>query len=308
MKIKSIGFSIKNNNTALHIDDIIKHLINKSTHEIKRVDYNRQILLADKQNYYIGLVLTYKNQSKNCLSTIKNGQFNIKVEDILSDDKLVSFNFFCLNKKSLKGLYMYHRGSCSINNLFSSWQSYSSQLIRKKMQEEISLLPKPKDQTKIDSLHKKYEGRLEFSIIIDKAGLSTLLQSFNEIKSASFRFDTVDFKNSDMIGVEQYTRNTEVTFNISDSDRSKVQQIGANIGSLFKNIPGISKGVINAIDYNNNERIIDLMNSPCFFGEYDFDELASFVNGVNNTNYVNNAIIDLIKQEMENGSQSKQFI
>lgn len=307
MKIKSIGFSITNNNSMISSKDLLSHLIKMSTHEIKRIDYNRQILLTEEANYYTGLVLTYKNQTKNCLSTIKDGQFNIKVEDILSDDKLVSFNFFCINKNSLKGLYMYHRGSCSLNSLFSSWQSFSSQLIRKKMLEELKLLPKPRDEAKVKAIHTKYEGRMSFSVLVDKSGLAALLNSFNEIKSASFRFDTVDFRDTDMMGVEQFTRNTEVTFNISDSDKSKVQQIGSSLGNVFKKLPGISKGVIHAIDFQKNERVIDLINSPCFFGEYDFDTLASHVNGLNNANYVSNAIISLIKQEMEHGSQSKEF-
>ena len=203
---------------------------------------------------------------------------------------------------------MYHRGSCSLNNLFSSWQSFSSQLIRKKMTEELKKLPQPRDEIKVKAIQDKYEGRLSFSVIIDKAGLQTLLQSFNEIKSASFRFDSIDFKDSDMIGVEQFTRNTEVTFNISDNDKSKVQQIGDNLGKVFNNIAGISRGVIHAIDHGKNERVIDLINSPCFFGEYDFDTIASNVNGLNNANYVGNAIIGMIKEEMENGSQRKRFV
>lgn len=308
MKIRSIGFSVTNKNTAVPTKDLLDYLILKSTHEIERIDYNRQILLTEENNYYTGLVLTYKNQRKNCLSKIQNGKFTIKVEDILSDDKLVSFNFFCINKKSLKGLYLSYRGSCSINSLFSSWQSYSSQLIKKNMRKELKALPQPKDNVKVNAIHKKYDGGLEFSIIIEKSGLSDLLKSFNEIKSASFRFDSIDFTSTEMIGVEQFTRNTEVTFNISDSDKPKVQQIGASIGQVFKNLPGISKGVVTAVDHNKNERLIDLINSPCFFSEYDFDTIAAEVNGLNNDNYTSNAIIDIIKKEMEHGNQKNEFI
>ena len=308
MKIKSLGFSIKNNNSKVSTSDIINYLIQKSTHEIKKADYDRQILVSDDTNYYSGLVLTHKNQRKNCLSTINNGQFQIKIDDIVGDEKLVSFNFFCISKKSLKGIYMYYRGSCSLNSLFSSWQSYSSQFIRKQMRAELAKLATPKDKKQVDAIHKQYKGRLEFSIIIDKNSLSSLVQSFREIKSASFRFDSVDFNNSDMIGVEQYTRNTEISFNISDSDKTKVQVVGDSIGNLFNNMPGISKGVIRGIDHNKTERFIDLINSPCFFSEYEFDDLASHVNGLNNANYNNNAIIGIIKNEIENGKNKNEFV
>ncbi|QLS63053.1 hypothetical protein [Citrobacter sp. RHBSTW-00881] len=307
MKIKSQGFAIINKNKNIQIADIINYFIQQSTHEIKRADFDRQILLSDDGNYYSGLVLTYKNQTKNCLSTIKNGMFEIKVEDLKGDDKLVNFNFFCINKKSLKGLYLYYRGSCSLNSLFSSWQSYSNFVIRKKIRNEISALGKNPDQTKVDNINKKYEQRLEFKVIIDKSSLVSMLTSFSQIKSATFKFDSVDFTKSEMIGIEQFTRNTEVTFNISDSDKPKVGQIANSINQMVTKIKDISKGVVTVVDHSKNERLIDLINSPCFFSEYDFDTIAQSVNGLKNDNYVNNAIISLIKDEIENGKKKNEF-
>lgn len=276
-------------------------------HEIKRADYDRQILLSEDGDYYSGLVLTYKNQKRNCLSTLNNGQFEIKVEDIQGDNKLVSFNFFCINKTTFKGLYLYYRGSCSLNSLFSSWQTYSNFAIRRKIKNEIISLGKKPDKIKVEHIHEKYKKRLEFKVIIDKSSLISMLSTFNEIKSATFRYDTVDFTESEMIGVEQFTRNTEVTFNISDDNKSKVRQIASSLDQMVNNISGITKGVVSAVDHSKNERMIDLINSPCYFNEYDFDTIAQHVNGLNNNNYVNNAIINMIKDEMTNGRKKHEF-
>lgn len=307
MKIRSQGFAIINQNSNIQLTDIIDYFIKQSTHEFKRADFDRQILLNDDGKYYSGLVLTFKNQKKNCLSTVKDGKFEIKVEDLKGDDKLVNFNFFCINKKTLKGLYLYYRGSCSLNSLFSHWQSYSNFVIRKKIREEISALGKKPDQSKVEAINKKYETRLEFKVIIDKSSLISMLTAFSEIKSAAFRFDSVDFRSSEMIGVEQFTRNTEVTFNISDNDKSKVGQIASSVNQMVNNVKGITKGVVTVVDHQKNERLIDLINSPCFFAEYDFDTLAQHVNGLKNDNYVKNAIISLIKDEMENGNKKNEF-
>ncbi len=307
MKIKSQGFAIVNNNPHLQVTDIINYFISRSTHEIKKTDYDRQILLSEDGNYYSGLVLTFKNQKKNCLSSIKDGKFQIKVEDIKGDDKLVNFNFYCINKTSLKGLYLYYRGSCSLNSLFSSWQSYSNFVFRKTIRAEISALGKKPDQVKVDEIHKKYEPRLDFKIIIDKTNLVAMLNAFKEIKSATFRFDSVDFSDAEMIGVEQHTRNTEVTFNISDNDKTKVAQVADSINGMVTAIKGITKGVVTVADQFKNERLIDLLNSPCYFSEYEFDDLAAHVNGLTNDNYINNAIINIIKDEMENGGKKHEF-
>lgn len=307
MKIKSQGFAIINSNANIKMSDIFDYFIKQSTHEIKRADYDRQILVKDDGKYYSGLVLTYKNQKKNCLSKVKNGQFEIKIEDLKGDNKLVNFNFFCINKKSMKGLYLYYRGSCSLNSLFSSWQSYSNFTIRKKIRLETTALGKKPDEKLIEAIHKKYEQRLEFRVIIDKTNLISMLSAFNEIKSATFRYDSVDFTDSEMIGVEQFTRNTEVTFNISDNNKSRVGQIANSIDQMVKNVSGITKGVVSVVDYNKNERLVDLINSPCFFNEYDFDTIAQHVDGLKNDNYTTNAIISIIKDEIENGSKKNEF-
>lgn len=308
MKIKSQGFSIINKNKHVQTSDIIDFLIKKSGHEIQRTDYNRQILLEEDGNYYTGLVLTFKNQKKNCLSKINKGLFEIKVEELTGDDKLVSFNFFCLNKKSLKGLYLYYRGSCSLNSLFSTWQTYSNQHFRGLIKNDMVSLGKSPSQAKVDAVNEKYKDRLEFKIIVDTAGLMNMIDSFKEIKSAAFRFDSVDFTESEMIGVESFTRNTEVIFNISDNDKTKVQQVASGIQDLYSNIKGITKGVVTAVDYNKNDRLIDLLNSPCFFQEYEFDELAAHVNGVKNDNFSKNPIVVIIKDEIETGAKKNEFV
>jgi hypothetical protein len=64
-----------------------------NTQVVNYSDYSRKILISEEQNYFIGLVLTFKNQRKNCLSRIDNGRFTIKVEDLQGEDKIVNFNF-----------------------------------------------------------------------------------------------------------------------------------------------------------------------------------------------------------------------
>ncbi|CFQ72452.1 hypothetical protein [Yersinia similis] len=148
MQVKSIGFSIENENPHITSEQILNHLISHSDNEIRRLDYVRKILISDDDEFYTGLVLTFKNQKKNCKSTVKNGQFVVKVEDLKGDEKLVNFNFFCLKKETMKGLYLYYHGSCTLNTLFSQLQTNSNEYIRKLESDEIKSLgekPSKKD-------------------------------------------------------------------------------------------------------------------------------------------------------------------
>lgn len=307
MRIKGNGFSISTSNANIDLLEVIRNFMTSNDQIINRADFSRRILINEEEHYFIGLVLTFKNQRKNCLSKIENGRFSIKVEDLQGDDKLVNFNFFCINKQSFKGLYLYYRGSCSLNSLFSKWQSQSNRLIRRKVSNEKKALGKTATQLQKDAIDYKYLQRISYNILVDRNDLVTTLASFRSIKAAGFRFDTIDFNSLELRGVEQFTRNTEVTFNIDEADRTKVRPIADHIGQICRNVQHITKGRIQAIDHDGNERIVDLINSPSYFIEYEFDDMAEHVNGLTDDTFATNPIIGIIKSEMETGAKRHEF-
>ena len=307
MRIKGNGFSISTDNGNINLLDIIRNFMTYNTQVVNYSDYSRKILISEEQNYFIGLVLTFKNQRKNCLSRIDNGRFTIKVEDLQGEDKIVNFNFFCINKTSLKGLYLYYRGSCSLNNLFSKFQSQSNRFIRKTISTEKKALGRNATEDQKEAIDTKYSQRVNFNILVDRADIVDTLSAFSSIKSAGFRFENIDFTSPELRGVEQFTRSTEVTFNIDENDRTRVRPIADHIGQLFRNIQHITKGRFEAIDHAGNERIVDLINSPAYFIEYEFDDMAEHVDGLTDDNFSTNPIVDIIKAEMETGAKHHEF-
>ncbi|KLF85693.1 hypothetical protein YA43_05205 [Enterobacter hormaechei subsp. steigerwaltii] len=307
MRIKGNGFSINTNNPNINLLEVIRNFMTSNTQVVHRTDYSRRVMINEEQEYFTGLVLTFKNQRKNCLSKIENGKFSIKVEDLQGEDKLVNFNFFCINKSSLKGLYLYYRGSCSLNNLFSVFQSQSNRFIRRIISAEKKALGRNAPENQKEAIDTKYSERVDFNILVDRNDIVTMLSAFRSIKCAGFRFDTIDFTSPELRGVEQFTRNTEVTFNIDEEDRTKVRPIADHINQLVRNIQHITKGRIEAIDHAGNERIVDLINSPSYFIEYEFDDMAEHVNGLTDDNFASNPIIGIIKSEMENGAKHHEF-
>ncbi len=309
MQVKSLGFSITNENEHINSADVMNAFIEASSREYVRVDYTRRILMSDMNDYYYGLVVTFKNQKKNCRSQFIDGKFRIKVEDLQGDEKLANFNLFVLNKDNLRGLYMSHHGSCSINTLFSHLQTISNEFIRKQNANEIAGLGDKPKQKEITAVNKKYKKRFSFSIMTTKEDIKTILGQFREIKKTSFKFDYIDFKGGPMTALEPFANSTTIDMSVNPEDKTKVQALSETLDKIYHAMQGgISKARVTAVDHAGLEKIIDFMDCPTFFESYDFDEIAEKINGLTNDNYTSNPVFDIIKNEILNGTNKNAFV
>lgn len=307
MNVKSIGFSIKNPNKNVLTKDVIDRFISLSDSQISRTDYDRKIMLIEEEDFYSGLVLTFKNQKKNCKSKMSNGKFEVKVEDLQGDEKLVHFNFFCLRKDTLKGLYLYYHGSCSLNSLFNHLESTSNEYIRGLIKQETKALGAKPDPKLVAQINKKFEDRFEYEVIVDDQNLEVMLASFKEIKSATFKFSSIGFEKNEMLAVEQFAKNTDITFNITAEDKTKTSPIARSVTKAIKSVGGLLKGKVVAKDHYDHERIINFFNCPTYFTEFDFDIMAEKVDGLTNDNYHKNQIVAIIKDEILTGKNKDEF-
>lgn len=309
MQVKSLGFSITNENENINTIDVMNEFIKASSRQYDRADYTRRILMSDVNDFYYGLVVTFKNQKKNCKSQFIDGKFQLKVEDLQGDEKLATFNLFLLNKTNLRGLYMSHHGSCSLNTLFSHLQSVSNEFIRKQNAADIVKLGDKPKQKEVTAVNKKYKKRFSFSIMTTKEDIKTTLGQFREIKKASFKFDYIDFKGGPMTPLEAFANSTTIDMCINPDDKYKIGALSQTMSDAFNAMKGgISKARVTAIDHSGIEKIIDFMDCPAFFESYDFDVIAEKVNGLTNDNYTSNPVFDIIKDEILNGANKNAFV
>lgn len=309
MQVKSLGFSITNENENINTIDVMNAFINASTRQYNRADYARRMLISEVDDFYYGLVVTFKNQKKNCMSKFIDGKFQLKVEDLQGDEKLTTFNLFLLKKDNLRGLYMYHHGSCSLNALFGHLQTVSNEFIRSQNAADIEKLGDKPKQKEVTEINKKYKKRFSFSIMTSKEDIQAILGQFKEIKKASFKFDYIDFKGGPMTPLEAFANSTTIDMSIDPNDKNKVAQISQTMSDTFNAMrAGISKARVTAVDHGGIEKIIDFMDCPAFFESYDFDVIAEKVNGLTNDNYTFNPVFDIIKEEILNGINKNAFV
>lgn len=309
MQVKSLGFSITNENENINTIDVMNAFIKASSRKQDRADYTRRMLITEVNNFYYGLVVTFKNKKKNCMSKFIDGKFQLKVADLQGDEKLTTFNLFLLKKSNLRGLYMYHHGSCSLNALFSHLQTVSNEFIRNQNAEDIAKLGDKPKQKEVTAINKKYKKRFSFSIMTSKEDIKDILVQFKEIKKASFKFDYIDFKGGPMTPLEAFANSTTIDMSINPEDKYKVGQLSQAMSDTFDAMKtGISKARVTAVDHSGIEKIIDFMDCPAFFESYDFDVIAEKINGLTNDNYTSNPVFDIIKDEILNGTNKNAFV
>ena len=309
MQVKSLGFSITNDNENISSIDVLNEFIKASSRKYVRTDYTRRILMSEVNDFYYGLVVTFKNQKKNCMSQFIDGEFQLKVEELQGDEKLATFNLFVLNKANLRGLYMSHHGSCSLNTLFSHFQTVSNEFIRKQNADEVAKLGDKPKQKNVTEINKKYKKRLSFSIMTTKEDIKSILSQFKEIKKTSFKFDYIDFNGGPMTPLEAFANSTTIDMNINQDDRNKIAALSQTMSDTFNAMKGgISKARVTAVDHAGIEKVIDFMDCPTFFESYDLDIIAEKVNGLTNENYTSNSVFDIIKGEMLKGTNKNAFV
>lgn len=309
MQVKSLGFSITNENENINTIDVMNAFIKASSRKQDRADYTRRMLISEVNDSYYGLVVTFKNQKKNCMSKFIDGKFQLKVADLQGDEKLTTFNLFLLKKSNLRGLYMYHHGSCSLNALFSHLQTVSNEFIRNQNAEDIAKLGDKPKQKEVTAINKKYKKRFSFSIMTTKEDIKNILVQFKEIKKASFKFDYIDFKGGPMTPLEAFANSTTIDMSINPEDKYKVGQLSQAMSDTFDAMKtGISKARVTAVDHSGIEKVIDFMDCPAFFESYDFDVIAEKINGLTNDNYTSNPVFDIIKDEILNGTNKNAFL
>lgn len=92
MKVRRIGISLTNKNKTIRFSDFINYMLAASG-ERAGFENGERFFCFMKMRVFSGVVLTFKDQRRDCRARFQNGQFTIHTADILNDEKLIDFNF-----------------------------------------------------------------------------------------------------------------------------------------------------------------------------------------------------------------------
>ncbi|WP_253917534.1 hypothetical protein [Klebsiella quasipneumoniae] len=256
--------------------------------------------------FFSGVVLSFKDQRRDCRARFQDGQFTIHTADILDDEKLIDFNFFVVKKSSLKGLYEYYHNSCSIHVLFALLRNKFNALKADKISNYIAnnlALGREKAEAKGK---REYAGRLSTSILIDNRDIPTVLAEYAKVKKIEMLFDAQQFAVGHAVALQRSSREVKVSFNITDSEQSNIDRLTQGVVELAGNV-GFKKGSVSTVDSDDIERTISILNCPKRLGECEFEDLAHRIDGLTVGNFHENEILVELKREINEGEYRALF-
>ncbi|TAI82877.1 hypothetical protein [Pectobacterium versatile] len=306
MKVRRIGVSLVNQNKTIRFSDFIHYIVSLNGERLGFENGERFFLFHEDDVFFSGVVLTFKDQRRDCRARFQNGQFTIHTADIINDEKLIDFNFFAVNKYTLKGLYEYYHNSCSIHVLFALLRNKFNVLKADKISEYISdniSLGREKAEARGK---KHYAGRLSTKVLIDGRDIPTVLAEYAKVRKIEMLFDAHQFSIGHAVALQRSSRDVKVSFNITDSEQSRIDRLAQGVVELAGNA-GFKKGSVSTLDGDDVERTISIVNCPKFLGECDFETLAHRIDGLTIDNFHENEILAELKREIIEGEYRVLF-
>ena len=280
MQVRFLGFSFSINSSSLSLKDYINHMISQHELSHKLGEHNRYLYFntSHSNNYYVGMLLTVKEQKMFCELSNSSGNFVVKVNELDGSSNLMDFNFFVINKNTGMGMYQYYHQSCSVNSFGLFNKQRFSEFRDDKFKTELSTIPEQeRTNAKENGIKQKYKGNFSWDIFVRKEKLKELIDEFHKIKAFEYCFLTLTANEPEFEPLSNFVKKerTKLSFNTQDS-------IGilANAIPNFINKRNITEGKIIGIDTDGIERVLRLTDNPDHFGEYGYDDIAPKINSL----------------------------
>ena len=118
MKVRFLGFNLDNQCKSISLEEFIVHMITPKGVKLNISEYDRYMFFDKDSNdkYYLGLLVTVKDQKSFCKLVTEDGKMVVHISEVDSNENLMDFNFFVINKETGSGMYQYYHQSCSLNS------------------------------------------------------------------------------------------------------------------------------------------------------------------------------------------------
>lgn len=270
MHINFLGFSLSLKSTKISLKSYFDYLNTLQDQQFNFGSHPRLIYINPNydNDYYTGLLVTIKDQKRFCRLQSQNGKHFLKIGEIENGEQLMDFNFFVVNKHSGQGIYQYYHHSCALN-------AFGVFLARRftDMQD-----------TERFSFFNKSKGRLNFEILVRHEKLEELINELAEVKSFEYHISTPTILEPQFAPVKGNIsrKKTKLSF-------KKISSVSDIARCIFEFVTQTTtkRGRVHGIDTFGDEKIIQILNTPDNFGEYDYDEIISQLDSLNISEFHN---------------------
>lgn len=310
MKVRLYGFEIETTGKSVGIDDLLSHFEANSGKSNTTKEIERRIYLDRKShaNYYLGLVITVKDQKRFCRLENDHGNIKIAVENLKGKDKLMEFNFFAINKHNGIGIYQHYFQSCGIN-VFGSYlhqchNSMRDSLIETDIKTHMSMNSGKISDKEEKTIKRKHSGLFKFSPLVRKEALAKILEEYKAIKAFEFEYSTLGVEQKQGTPLSKFVKKKreKLTFSSTWSLAELAAGIVESI-SLIKPKNG-RVHVVNSFDEDLALKIFDI---PDNFGEEEYDDVALKLHNLDVYGFANHKVISELVETCQSDDYSYIF-
>ena len=277
MRVRFLGFSFSADTTTLSLREYVDYMVKNHGQAHELGEHNRFLFFntTHSKKYYVGLLVTVKDQKTFCELVKRSGKLVVKVNELDGDSNLMDFNFFVINKTTGFGIYQHYHQSCSVNSFGYFNNRRFSEYRDSKVHAEISAIPEHKlTASKERAIRRKFKGYLKWEILVRKEKLKDLIEELERVKAFEYSFAALTVEEPEFKPLKQYVKKERTT--LAFSPKSPVKLLAETITSIVtKN--RIDSGKVVGVDCDGIERVLRITNNPDNFGEYSYESLSEIL-------------------------------
>lgn len=253
-----------------------------------------RVVLVDTNvdpHYHLGLVITVKDQRKFCELREANKSFTVQVHKVNAAARLMDFNFFVVNKKTGAGLYQHYHQSCSpmqcLKLITKQFRLIREELADQQVDHALDDHARKRALRRARSTYR--DCKIAVAMMVRKENLATILATFRKIKSFDFdiAFNEADAATFNPVAKHVRKQRRHFTF----IQGSSVLELAAAIGKTVSD-HAIGAGYAQGVDDEGMDRVVRVMNNLDNYAEYDYDDVAPLIDGLDVERFVESKILD----------------
>lgn len=271
MKAKTYAFSWKVGN-GITGPDFLRHL--QSTNGKEK---DRHILaIGTNGAFWGGVFLTIRDMKAFCKMRKAGGVLSVQPETLPPDERLVEFNFFILNPKTLVGLYQYYHLSSTTLAFCRFCHERYADLRQEKIREIMRAKGWPEtDARKKTAAARTLTGALKYQVYIRPEAFGDCINNLQRLKS--FTFTPMSPQANDPLLVPTITAAKSVTHAVSFRRDQTLWRTGVECAlGILKSNPRKATAV--GVDIHGHDAVFKLEKDYQYLNEADYDGVAAEVN------------------------------
>ena len=283
MEVRYFGFSLFTESNNLTVEEFFTELEKEKyvSHMSNDNEVRTYIDTRSDDSFYKGVIVTIKDQKRFCKFTDRDSSFEITVENLKGNDKLLDFNFFIVHKVSGLGIYQHYHQSCAVNVFGQNIKTYYRKFRNAKLETELSVAENLKGdkltEKESSTIRKKFNDRLYFAPLYKQDGIEELLKKCRSIKSFEYEYSylTKEIKAATPLSRFVNRKVEKIVFN----RETNIVEIAKGIGNFVKNMTP-KRGRVHAENEHGQVLPIRIFDMPDSFGSVNYDHLVSKLDGL----------------------------